>query len=654
MSVSQTERYSPADPCDICGGHESLPRGRGSRCHGFRSADGRYARCSREEVAGLLQPDAEGLYVHYLGNSCRCGQAHAPALSSPRVSEDTPARRPQILETYDYPDATGTLRYQVVRLDPKDFRQRRPKPGGGWEWNLDGVDRMPFHLPSMLAAAERGEEIWIPEGEKDVLALEGAGVVATCNSGGAGKWRDTHADALVGASLVIIVRDRDDPGHKHARDVLASVQERGIPVRLVEAAAGKDAADHLGAGLGVGDFVEVPLAPSDEAKSEEPALAWKSARELSQQEPECPDYIVEGLIAVGAITELSAKIKAGKTTFLLALIEAVIGGESFVGLPTRKTRAVYLSEERGPTFSSVLRRTGLAEAEELEVLLRNDARHLSWPEIVREAASHALEIGAELLVIDTLPDWAEVRGDQENSSGAALEAVLPLQEAAGKGLAVLVVRHDRKSGGELGDSARGSSAFGGAVDVLLSLRRANTPGHETRRELKGIGRFDETPAELVMEFENGKYLYVGDRVDAERQDARKRLSEVLPTHGEGWMAEADIIRELDASRGTVIRALEEMIGEKAVIKEPNVAGKSGRAAGYAWDEVISPRTPDHNAARDEVISPKGMNPDHNASRLGYREASDHTGADATSVDEVISPASLGDHSVPSATEGVIA
>ncbi len=120
------------------------------------------------------------------------------------------------------------------------------------------------------------------------------------------------------------------------------------------------------------------------------------------------------------------------------------------------------------------------------------------------------------------------------------------------------------------------------------------------------------------------------------------------------MAEADIIRELDASRGTVIRALEEMIGEKAVIKEPNVAGKSGRAAGYAWDEVISPRTPDHNAARDEVISPKGMNPDHNASRLGYREASDHTGADATSVDEVISPASLGDHSVPSATEGVIA
>ena len=32
----------------------------------------------------------------------------------------------RIVATYDYTDENGTLLYQVVRYDPKDFRQRRP------------------------------------------------------------------------------------------------------------------------------------------------------------------------------------------------------------------------------------------------------------------------------------------------------------------------------------------------------------------------------------------------------------------------------------------------------------------------------------------------------------------------------------------------
>ncbi len=40
--------------------------------------------------------------------------------------------------TYDYRDEQGQLLFQVVRFDPKDFRQRHPKPGGGWEWGLNG------------------------------------------------------------------------------------------------------------------------------------------------------------------------------------------------------------------------------------------------------------------------------------------------------------------------------------------------------------------------------------------------------------------------------------------------------------------------------------------------------------------------------------
>ena len=47
----------------------------------------------------------------------------------------------------------------------------------------------------------------------------------------------------------------------------------------------------------------------------------------------------------------------------------------------------------------------------------------------------------------------------------------PLQLAAADGLGVVVGRHERKSGGDIGDSARGSSAFGGAVDTIITISR---------------------------------------------------------------------------------------------------------------------------------------------------------------------------------------
>src|SRR5215831_4143177 len=54
-------------------------------------------------------------------------------LGSPQVVSHT---EPKIVKTYDYRDETGELLFQVVRFDPKGFRQRRPDGRGGWIWNL--------------------------------------------------------------------------------------------------------------------------------------------------------------------------------------------------------------------------------------------------------------------------------------------------------------------------------------------------------------------------------------------------------------------------------------------------------------------------------------------------------------------------------------
>src|SRR5437588_16042 len=49
--------------------------------------------------------------------------------------------------TYDYTDEVGGLVFQVVRFQPKDFRQRRPLADGEWEWNLRGITPPLYRFP---------------------------------------------------------------------------------------------------------------------------------------------------------------------------------------------------------------------------------------------------------------------------------------------------------------------------------------------------------------------------------------------------------------------------------------------------------------------------------------------------------------------------
>jgi hypothetical protein len=109
--------------------------------------------------------------------------------------------------------------------------------------------------------------------------------------------------------------------------------------------------------------------------------------------------------------------------------------------------------------------------------------------VVRAAIARCKEVGAETLLVDTLRQFAGLRGDAENNSGDALRAIEPLQRAAAEGLAVIVDRHERKGGGEVGESGRGSSAFAGAVDILLSLRRPEGRARATMRVLHALSRF---------------------------------------------------------------------------------------------------------------------------------------------------------------------
>jgi putative DNA primase/helicase len=147
-----------------------------------------------------------------------------------------------IVATYDYTDETGALLYQVVRYHPKDFKQRRPDGAGGWLWSA-GERQVLYRLREVVEAPI----IFVAEGEKDCEALRDHGIVATTNSGGAGKWKEEFNQYFCNKE-VFILPDTDPPGWRHALDIARSLVGIAARTRLIELPHAKDPAEWFALG----------------------------------------------------------------------------------------------------------------------------------------------------------------------------------------------------------------------------------------------------------------------------------------------------------------------------------------------------------------------------------------------------------------------
>ena len=167
-----------------------------------------------------------------------------PAEAMRQLSGGRNGANPQIIATYDYTDEEGKLLFQCVRVEPKDFRQRRPDDSAGWIWNMQGVRRLLYRLPDVL----KGETICVAEGEKDCDNLAKLGFVATTNPLGAGKWLDEHSETLRGKA-VIIFGDTGDPDHKgerHTKQVIQSLTGKAKVLKHVRLPDGfHDVSDYI-------------------------------------------------------------------------------------------------------------------------------------------------------------------------------------------------------------------------------------------------------------------------------------------------------------------------------------------------------------------------------------------------------------------------
>ncbi|MBN2326729.1 MAG: DUF3987 domain-containing protein [Candidatus Omnitrophica bacterium] len=238
--MSDIKRFNSQNPCPICGGHEGLPRGQGVRCYGYRLADGNVVctndQHSRDRTVIKEMPESGG-WLHRPPN----------VEAKPKLSTNGQQRK-KIAAVYDYKDAKGVLRYQQVRfelldeagnplIDPatgkrrKTFALRRPDGKGGYIYNMKGVERLPYNLPELIDA-DHEATVYLCEGEKSVEACREKGLIASCNSEGAGKWRK-ELNQYFRLRDVVIIPDNDDEGRKHAEQVARNLLDEALSVKVL-------------------------------------------------------------------------------------------------------------------------------------------------------------------------------------------------------------------------------------------------------------------------------------------------------------------------------------------------------------------------------------------------------------------------------------
>ena len=223
-----------------------------------------------------------------------------------------------LVATYNYRDADGTLLFQKQRLvnerGQKTFRQRRPnKDTGEWIFNLGDTPKVLYRLPELLLAKQKGEIIWLVEGEKDADNLVALGLCATTPPNGAGKWQDIHTEALAGAN-VFIISDRDDVGREHVELVGSALEAAGCTVaKFIPPQGSKDISEMLEHGLNIDDLLEFN-------EPEQPAEAPPEVMQEQEPDSQAPDTsgeILRGIEAILTRGDISLEQKLNRASLLL-------------------------------------------------------------------------------------------------------------------------------------------------------------------------------------------------------------------------------------------------------------------------------------------------------------------------------------------------
>ena len=251
--------------------------------HSFAGDDPLVCRDHVREKAGL-----EPFKPNGGGRQRASNDAIERALMAAVAGQRRDGNKHRIVAKYDYTDATGVLLYQVLRLEPKSFRQRRPDGKGDWIWELD-ERRVLYRWPELLKYPDG--TVFICEGEKDADRVAGLGDCATTIA--AGKWTEECVTALAGRD-VIILEDNDNAGRAKALAAAQALHATAKTIRIVSLPDLSDKGD-------VSDWLDAACREWTEdtrgqKRNEQPRCCWNACRRATEDNPPREGQRISGLL----------------------------------------------------------------------------------------------------------------------------------------------------------------------------------------------------------------------------------------------------------------------------------------------------------------------------------------------------------------------
>ncbi len=308
-------------------------------------------------------------------------------------------------------------------------------------------------------------------------------------------------------------------------------------------------------------------------------------------------WLIEHILPAKTLTMLSGKDKLGKTLLAWEMARAVVTGHKLFGkLPVEQPGLVVFLALDDPMFltGERLDRLGLRNAESLrlatpqEMAIENLENIDRLGEVLFSNIRDELkrqDLKPVLIILDAL--YLLLPSGEKAMNDAAL--MVPLVRnlnrlARDVQAAVLVVTHDRKSGGDVAGSF---VIRAGAKQILRLTTKAKGKGNRT---LKVEGKFS-TPDSLVLDFKGpGAWRLIkglkGMKQNLQRKSAFDAVAAYLEAGGSGTVKQ--VATAVARNEGAVRKALTKLDSRgKADRKRVPPKGGTGRPRGV-WYGTSAP------------------------------------------------------------------
>lgn len=396
-----------------------------------------------------------------------------------------------------------------------------------------------------------------------------------------GSLDDARWRALMRESYVFVQSDANTV--HYAKDIVDAHQKRKI------LGIGLAIESHARNGAAPEEIVQDAKARIEDHETEfqkfDKAWAWVDAGSLAMRPKEdISTHFWPNLVAPCTTTLIFGGPGSGKSTLIDGFIRALACGEGWLGLAPRGTtvKTLIVSEESEWNLARRFRRVGMPHGM-VFVLPRKATVGKPWPAIVEQAGKYAAEIGAEIVVFDTLRGLAGFTDKGENDAqacGAALNPVVSLAEH--RNLACIVVHHTRKQAPGLSgvapnvESAAGSLSLAGYVDVQIGVAFPKEPSSNQRTLHVTKSRLDYQKPFVIETDKTGEpwlFTFVGTADDIEHADVDAAILAVLEK-SDKWMTKEQIVEATGGNRATAKKRIEALYFQKpAQLQRAFIASK---------------------------------------------------------------------------------